>query len=231
MIIYQLIPSVVIGFDNKVYKIFETSDLRRAESDRMSKVTDDLVAMGEGVFAMHLVKVLGGYENLLILQKAPGEKLSDLLVKDSDYAEIIGRCLKKAHLNITESEDHHPNTLLGDFVVSHLYIDSPNQLVTYIDPGANFLVPGDQLEDVARFLFSVADEYRFRPFSAVSVMTKFLTGYNHDGTFCPRLMLAAVEARKSRSIYKYFLQKTKLRAFIGSLIVRYNAGLIAWVVK
>jgi len=122
MIIYQLLPSVVIGFDNKVYKIFETSDLRRTESDRMSKVTDDLVAMGEGVFAMRLVKVLGDYENLLILQKAPGEKLTDLLIKGSDYAMIIGRCLKMAHLNFAESEDHHSNTLLGDFVISHLYV-------------------------------------------------------------------------------------------------------------
>jgi hypothetical protein len=231
MITYQLLPSVVIGFDNQVYKIFKTSDLREKESDRMLKFTDDFVAMGEQDFAMRLVKVLGHYEKLLILQKAPGEELSDLLLKGSDHAMVIGRCLKMAHLNFSDSVDHHANALLGDFVISHLFVDSPNKLITYIDPGANFMVPGDQLEDVARFLFSVADEYRFRPFSAMSVMRKFLMGYNEKGPSCKSSTLAAVEVRKNRSICKYFLQKTKIRAVIGSLIIRYNAVLIACVVK
>ena len=53
-------------------------------------------------------------------------------------------------------------SLLGDFVLDHLFWDENNKTMTLIDPGNNYMVEGNLAEDAARFIFSILVLHRWR---------------------------------------------------------------------
>ena len=97
-----------------------------------------------------------------------------------------------------------------------------------IDPGNNFMVSGNQLEDVARFIFSVTEVFRLRPVTAARLINKFYEGYSSSAPVDFLDLKATIDFRKKRSLEKYRLQKSPFRAFLGSIILKYNRLIIGY---
>ena len=231
MQIYQLSPTIVVRVKDEIVKIFDSADECRTEADRLNKVVLPLVDRSHsGDYEMSVVKVVSSVKNILIMEKAQGVSI----VKSKNMrllVNLVGGYLAKFHQNEFNIDGISSPRLFGDFSIDHVFIDSDHKKISTIDPGGNFMVIGNQLEDVARFLFSVTESFRYRPLICCKVLKAFLSGYqiNREVELCE--LKEVLDFRKKRSIVKYKLQKSPIKALLGVLILNYNRLVIKMVLK
>ena len=227
MLIYQSNPTIVAKVNNQVLKIFSDTVSCEEEFNRLGKVTSPLVDKSHSnQYEMSVVKSLGIFNNILIMAPADGICLSSIpSVSDGTYV-IVGEILAEFHLMKFDINGIYEPRLFGDFSIKHIYVNSKLKIISLIDPGANFMVQGNQLEDVVRFLFSVVDFFRYRPIRACFILKSFMNGYLSQKSIDSDDLKLMINYRKQRSIEKYHLQKTPLRARLGTIILNYNRAVI-----
>ena len=231
MQILQSSPTIVVDVSGDLVKIFRNSDECKEEVDRLNKAMSPLVVRScVDDYEMSVVKVVASFKNILVMERAKGVTLVDS--QDLDFhIDLIGKYLAKFHRNVYEIEGVSSPRIFGDFSVDHVFIDPDIKLISTIDPGANFLVIGNQLEDIARFLFSVTERFRYRPLLCSRIMKSFLGGYRASKSFEFSDLSAVLNFRKKRSVEKYRLQKSPMRAFFGVILLNYNRLIIKWILK
>jgi len=231
MIIYQLKPTIVAKVNNEIVKIFSDNVSCEEEFERLHKVSKPLIERdNDNEYEMSVVKAMFCFRNILIMEHANGIPL----IKTEplqDMVALVGNYLAKFHQKNYEVDGVYSPRIFGDFSIDHVYINSDDQVISTIDPGANFLVIGNQLEDVARFLFSTTETFRYKPLASYRVIKAFLHGYiiNKDIDFND--LKEVLDFRKERSVLKYRLQKSPFRARIGAIILNYNRLVIWWALK
>lgn len=231
MKIYQLNPTVVVGVEAEIYKIFKTVCECEQEFARLIMFSSPLVERdASDGYEMSVVKGIYSHRNILSMEVAPGVSLSNA-PSLMDATELVGVYLAKFHLRAFEVDGEISTRLFGDFSIDHIYIDANLKTITAIDPGANFMIIGNQLEDMARFLFSVVEVYRYRPLSARRVIKAFINGYLSVRRVDAGELVATIDYRKKRSIEKYRMLKSPVRAFLGRLILYYNRAIIRWALR
>lgn len=231
MKIYQLNPTVVIGIKDEIYKVFQTECECELEFARLMIFSSPLIERDAPYgYEMTVVKGISIHRNILVMEAASGVSLSNVssLI---DATELVGAHLAKFHLKVFEVDGELSSRLFGDFSIDHIYIDIDLKKITTIDPGANFMIQGNQLEDVARFLFSVVEAYRYRPLTARKVLKAFINGYSSLKQIDSNDLAVTIAFRKRRSIEKYTMLKSPFRAFLGRLILYYNRAIIWWALK
>ena len=231
MVIYQLKPTIVVKINNEVFKIFSDIESCKEEFNRLNKSHELLVAReNPAEYEMTVVKALSTFKNVLVMEHANGIPLykSPSL---QDTVAIVGKYLAKFHQIKYEVDGVYSPRIFGDFSIDHIYVNSDVRVISTIDPGANFMVVGNQLEDVARFLFSITERFRYHPFASFRVINAFVRGYliNKDIDFHD--LKKVLDFRKERSVAKYRLQKSPVRARIGAMILNYNRLIIWWALK
>lgn len=230
MQIYQLKPTVVVGIDRHVIKIFNSAAECEKEAERLNRAVTPLLDRCESwQYEMTVVKVDHSYSNVLVMEKAHGRPL--VRAKDSRLVELAGQCLAQFHKQVFDIDGTSAPRLFGDFAIDHLFVDIKLKTIKTIDPGANFMTKGVQLEDMARFLFSVTEAYRYRPLLSAKLLKAFFDGYRKEKNVELAMVRSALDFRKRRSQEKYKMQKSPSRAVIGGLILNYNRLLIRWVLK
>lgn len=230
MIIYQLNPTIVAKINDEILKIFPDEESCEEEFNSLRKVTLPLVEKhGTNEYEMSLVETLGRFKSVLIMAHVDGLCMSDSSSMSHDISYLIGEYLAKFHLVDFDVAGLCGPKLYGDFSINHIYVDFQLKTITLIDPGKNFMVQGNQLEDVVRFMFSVIEAFRYRPFYARAVIKKFINGYSGLKPIDGDELKSIINLRKKRSIEKYHLQKSPFRARLGTLILNYNR-MIIWLV-
>lgn len=231
MIIYQLKPTIVVKVNDEILKIFSDNTSCEEEFNRLSQINKPLVASDDlNEYQLTVVKGLSTFENVLVMEHADGIPLYKV-VPLQDTVAIVGEYLAKFHKKNYELDGVCSPRIFGDFSIDHIYVNSDDRVISTIDPGANFMVIGNQLEDVARFLFSATETFRYRPFVSVRILKAFVRGYliNKDIDF--NELKKVLDFRKERSVAKYRLQKSPVRASIGAMILNYNRVIIWWALK
>jgi len=226
MIIYQLKPSVVIKIEKEVLKIFSSNALCEEEFKRLNKINTPLVSKDHlNEYEMSVVRVIQQFNKILVMEPANGIALSKE-DKLEDLVKIVGQYLALFHKNSYLIDGINSSRIFGDFSIDHIFLDTKEKIISIIDPGANFLEIGDQLEDIVRFLFSVTETFRYRPYKASKVMKNFLYGYKSNRDIDMIFLKETLSKRKKISLKKYMLQKSNLKALIGYLMLNYNRLLI-----
>ena len=232
MTIYQTKPTIVVSINNEVFKLFSNLENCEEEFNRLGIVTLPLVekcAINE--YEMSVVKTRGILKNILIMERADGICLSSNSFISKRYVYLIGKYLAKFHLKNFKLEGIPGKRQIGDFVIDHIYINKKTEVITLIDPGKSFMMCGNQLEDVVRFMYSVMERYRYRPFIACSILKSFINGYKTQKSINANDLKNTVDFREKRSLEKYYRQKTLLRARLGHFIMKYNRAFLLLVLK
>lgn len=231
MDIYQLKPTIVVKIKDKIYKIFSDSDSCKEEFMRLNKINEPLISHSSTHdYKMSVVKAISIFKNVLIMEYANGVPLikAPYLLKS---VSIIGEYLAKFHLKNYQIDEVCGPRLLGDFVIDHIYINTDDKAITIIDPGGNYMVVGDQLEDIARFLFSVSDAFRYKPIISIKIMKAFIKGYLINKEIDLNDLEKAINNRKKVSMQKYSLQKSYFKALIGHRLISYSRFIIRIALK
>lgn len=231
MIIYQSKPTIVVKINNEILKIFPDNSSCKEEFDRLNKINEPLLPKENSCdYQMTVVKALSIFNNVLTMEHADGVPLANALPLQNSVA-IVGKCLAKFHLKNYEVNGVKSTRIFGDFSIYHIFINSDDRVISTIDPGGNFLVLEDQLEDVARFLFSVTEVFRYQPFTSRKVIKAFINGYLTNKEINFNDLKKVLDLRKDKSIAKYRLQKSTFKARIGNVILFYNRLIILWALK
>ena len=231
MIIYQLKPTIVVKVNDEILKIFSDNASCEEEFNIVNQIDKPLVASEDlNEYQLTVVKGLSIFKNVLVMEHANGIPLYKVVPLEDSVA-IVGECLAKFHQKNYELDGVYSPRIFGDFSIDHIYINSDVRVISTIDPGANFMVIGNQLEDVARFLLSATETFRYHPLASFRVIKAFVRGYliNKDIDFND--LKQVLDFRKERSVAKYRLQKSPVRARIGAIILNYNRLIIWWALK
>lgn len=231
MIIYQLKPTIVVKINGEILKIFPDNASCKEEFNRLNKTNEVLLAKeNPAEYEMSVVKVLSTFNNILIMEHANGIPLAKALPLQNSV-EIVGKCLAKFHLKNYEVNGIKSPRIFGDFSIYHIFINSDDRVISTIDPGGNYLVLENQLEDVARFLFSVTEVFRYQPLTSCKVIKAFVKGYLINKEIDFNDLKKVLDLRKEKSVAKYRLQKSPFNARIGNFILFYNRLIILWALK
>lgn len=221
MNIYQLKPTIVVKIKDEIYKIFGDSDSCKDEYMRLNKINEPLISNSSTHdYEMSLVKAKSFFKNVLIMEYVNGVPL----IKSSSILKsvsISGECLAEFHLKDYQVDGIFGPRLLGDFSIDHIYINNDDKVITVIDPGLNYMVMGNQLEDIARFLFSVSDSFRYQPYASRKIMKAFIQGYISNKEIDFNELGKTINHRKAVSMQKYTLQKSFFKALIGHILIHY----------
>lgn len=218
--IHQLEPTVVVQAEDRVLKIFPTSDSCEGQVQLLSRDRSPILSQLPTGEKLLLINVAWRKGSVLAMELAKGRQLVILSQHEQEGAiSLASKLLASRHQQIASSGRKHNGRLLGDFVIDHLFYDNVSKTITLIDPGMNFCVDGDLAEDCARFIFSVYAACRWKPLKAARLVTIFVTTYlSQSDQDLPRLK-SAIRARFVRSRQKYRLQKTPMRAVAASWIL------------
>lgn len=231
MIIYQSKPTIVIKINDEILKIFPDNESCKEEFNTLNKANQHILVKGNpSEYEMSLVKPLSIFHNILIMKYAQGIPLSKALPLQNSVVEV-GKCLAKFHSKDYEVNGIKSPRIYGDFSIHHIFINSVDRVISTIDPGGNFLVLENQLEDVVRFLFSVTEVFRFQPFTSRMVIKAFVRGYLINKEIDFNDLKKVLKLRKEKSVVKYRLQKSPLKASIGIITLFYNQLIILWALK
>ena len=231
MIIYQLKPSIVVKVNDEILKIFSDNASCEIEFNRLNQINKPLIASEDAnEYQLTVVKGLSIFKNVLVMEHANGIPLCKV-VPLQDTVAIAGIYLAKFHEKNFELDGVCGPRLLGDFVIDHIYINTDDKAITIIDPGGNYMVIGNQLEDIARFLFSVSDAFRYKPIISIKIMKAFIKGYLINKEIDFNDLKKVLDLRKEKSVAKYRLQKSPFNARIGNFILFYNRLIILWALK
>ena len=231
MNIYQLKPTIVAKVNNEIVKIFSNNVSCEEEFERLHKVSKPLIERdNDNEYEMSVVKAMFCFRNILIMEHANGIPL----IKTEplqDMVALVGNYLGRFHQNKYEVDGIYSPRIFGDFSIDHIYVNTDTRVISTIDPGANFMVIENQLEDVARFLFSVTETFRYHPFVTCKVLKAFINGYLINKNVDLKGLKEVLDFRKERSVAKYKIQKSPFRARIGTIFLSYNRLIIWWALK
>jgi len=231
LIIYQSKPTIVIKINDEILKIFPDNASCIEEFNRLNKTIDPLLMKDNPAeYEMSVVRALSTFNNVLIMEHANGIPLAQALPLQNSV-EIVGKSLAKFHLKNYEINGIKSPRIFGDFSIDHIFINSDDRVISTIDPGGNFLAEEDQLEDIARFLFSVTEVFRYQPFTSYKVIKSFLKGYLIIKEIDFNDLKKVLDLRKEKSVKKYRLQKPPFKARIGNIILFYNRLIILLALK
>lgn len=231
MIIYQLKPTFVANVEGEILKVFPNNNKCIEEFDILNKINEPLVSKNNpDDYKMSLVKPISIFKNVLIMEHASGIPLIKSLPLLKSVT-IVGECLAKFHLKNFEINGIFSPRIFGDFSIDHIYINTNTRSITTFDPGTNFMSTENQLEDIARFLFSVAETFRYKPFISQRVMRAFIKGYTINKEIDFNDLKKIINFRKKQSIEKYKLQKSYFRARVGFVILNYNHQIIRMALR
>lgn len=226
MQVYQISPTLVVGVNDEIIKIFDSAEECQKETQRLKFSMTPLVdSCHADEYRLHLVRVISSFDKVLVMERAQGVPLAALKNMDGSV-KLVGKYLGKFHQKLFEVNGVSSPKLFGDFSIYHIYVDPKNKVISTIDPGANFMVEGNQLEDVARFLFSAVERFRLKPFTACSVMRSFMEGYMEYAPANSSELSETIRYRKKISQGKNKIFKTPLKAYFGGLFLIYYRCLI-----
>ena len=231
MKIFQLEPTVVLGMHGKVFKIFGTASNREAESAILDRSTSPILSALDTGEQIRIVKTAWQKDNILVLEMANGNVLSAWSGVHETYISLVAHLLARRHSRILDVDGGCEGQLLGDFIVDHLFWDKETKTMTFIDPGANYLVYGELGEDCARYMYSVFAVYRWRPLHAIKLVTEFVKCYLPCSPLDNATLEKALNFRYRRSVQKFRNQKTAMRAFLASLLLTVHRLLILRILR
>ena len=217
--IHQLEPTVVVQTEDRVLKIFPTSDGCEEQVNLLARDSSPILSQLSTGEKLRLVSIAWRKGSVLAMDLAKGRQLSVLSHEQDGAVVLAAKLLASRHFEMASIGNKHYGPLLGDFVIDHLFYDNASQTMTLIDPGMNFCVDGNLAEDWARFIFSACDAFRWKPLKAARLAKIFTAAYlSQSDQDLPRLK-SAIKARFDRSREKYRLQKTPIRALASSWIL------------
>ena len=217
--IHQLEPSVVVQAEDRVLKVFSTSDSCEKQFQLLSRDRSPILSQLPTGEKMRLINLAWRKENVLVMEAAKGRQLVVTSNEQNDSVALAAKLLASRHLEVLGSGSTNTGRLLGDFVIDHLFYDNVSKTMTLIDPGMNYCVDGDLAEDCARFIFSVYAAFRWKPLKAAKLVMIFVTTYlSQSDQDLPRLK-SAIKVRFDRSRQKYRLQKKPIWALVASWIL------------
>lgn len=231
MKILQLNPTVVIGTQGQVFKIFKTELSREAETAILNRTTSPILSALDTGEQIRIVETTWHKDNILALKMAKGNVLSPWYGDQKTYISLVASLLAKRHSEILSFDGGCEGQLLGDFIVDHLFWDKETKTMTFIDPGANYLVYGDLGEDCARYMYSVFAVYRWRPLHATKLVTEFVKCYLRSSPLDKANLEKALEFRYGRSVQKFRNQKTAIRAVLATLLLAAHKFLISRILR
>lgn len=216
--IYQKEPTVVIGSSTRVVKVYQTSEECLRDFSLMHEQSGAILSTLKDDRTLRLVKLIARNENILIMERVNGICLSKRSKVQTSGIITIGKLLANRH-NI-----HRSNYLkLGDFSIEHLYVSNCGNSVTYIDPGNAFLAIGDQYEDLARLLFSIAAAFRYNPIHLSRLQSSLLFAYFDEAAHTDLTSLEQVLYQRYLKIFtKYQGHFTKSKLLISLMSLRYQ---------
>ena len=218
MKIFQTSPTLVYAIKQKVYKVFNDKESCINEFNILNRTDHILVHQDlKEDFSLELMRVERFNNKTLVMERAQGKSLIDLC--NQKNFSLVGLCLAKFHKLNKE-------VLLGDFAVNHLFINEADKKVEFIDPGVNFMIAGNSYEDIARFLFSLSETYRYSPKKIILSITYFLKGYKMNSSINTKELNKMINFRMKRSYQKYKMQKSFFKSRLGFLILLYNRIII-----
>lgn len=231
MKILQLKPTVVIGTQGQVFKIFGTALNREAETAVLNRTTTSILSALDTGEQIRIVENIWQKDNILVLKMAKGSVLSARSGEQEAYISLVANLLARRHLEILSVDGGCNGQLLGDFIVDHLFWDKETKTMTFIDPGANYLVYGDLGEDCARYVYSVFAVFRWRPLHATKLVTEFVKCYLRSSPLDKVNLEKALEFRYDRSVQKFRNQKTATRAVLATLLLKAHKFLILRILR
>lgn len=231
MKILQLKPTVVIGTQGQVFKIFGTALSREAETEILKRTTSPILSALDTGEQIRIVETYWQKDNILVLKMAKGEVLPARYGEQETYISLVAYLLARRHSEILSVDGGCNGQLLGDFIVDHLFWDEETKTMTFIDPGANYLVNGDLGEDCARYVYSVFAVYRWRPLHATKLVTEFVKCYLRSSPLEKANLEKALKFRYERSVEKFRNQKTATRAVLATLLLTAHKFLILRILR
>ncbi|MDA9626949.1 hypothetical protein N9S53_00600 [Candidatus Pelagibacter sp.] len=204
--------SVILNY-GKAYKFFNSrseceEEVKRLKKSPISEVYDEI-----SNYKMKIVKILEVKEYFYSMDQAKGE----ILGVNHNYKDfyLAGRWLKCFHdLSIKNDSKVF---LFGDFVVSHLYLDHKNKIISTIDPGTNFGNSGEIETDISRFIVSLLYTKNFNLRKLSKVINSFFEGYGIQKINFTKLD-NFIKYRILRNFNKTNKLKTELKYHIIALI-------------
>jgi hypothetical protein len=231
--IHQKFPSVVIQTDYEIIKVFSHVKDCKSEYEVLSRLdsTDPILSSLMSGEILEFIKINWCQEDVLALSIAKGRALSKVSQLQKKDIKLAAKLLSSRHAKLSKNNEQFRGELLGDFVPDHLYWDENLRKMTFIDPGNNFLMCGDLGEDCARFLLSIATQFRWRMIKSINLSHLFLRTYTDYKPIPVTNLFSSIKARYKRSCEKYFLQKNFLRACYASVMISIHFFLILQVLK
>ena len=219
MKIYQLEPTVVVQAEASVLKVFATSDSCKKEINILERADSPILSQLPTGEKLRLVNIAWQKGSVLAMEPAKGFQLVSLSHEQDVAVTLAARLLAARHREMGSTVKSQNGRLLGDFVIDHLFYDEESKTLTLIDPGMNFCVDGNLVEDCARFIFSAYAAFRWKPLKAARLVKIFITTYlSQSDQDLPRLKLA-IKVRFDRSRQKYRLQKKPIWALVASWVL------------
>ena len=204
--------SVFLNHD-KAYKFFDSRSECEDEVKRLKKSPISEVYDGISNYKMKIVKILEVKEFFYSMDQAKGKTLG-INHNDKDFY-LAGRWLRCFHdLSIKNDSKVF---LFGDFVVSHLFLDHENKIITTIDPGTNFGNSGEIETDISRFIVSLFYTKNFNLRKLSKIINSFFEGYGIKKINFTRLDNFIIY-RILRNFNKTNKLKTELKYHIIALI-------------
>jgi hypothetical protein len=210
--IFQTNPRLVFSNNKKVYKFFNLSDDCKFEVESIKSSPMKFYFDTKSGYTMRIVEVIYSDDFHYVMKIAKGE---DLLIAHNDqYYYLAGRWLSSFHASSYNDKDECV-FLFGDYVASHLYIDTRNKEITVIDPGMNFGKIGQIEEDFSRLVVGLFQTRNFNITKLNARLLKFIEGYgasklNYDA------LNKFVTFRIHRNLNKAITLDTGFKRFISA---------------
>lgn len=204
--------SVILN-QEKAYKFFNSrseceEEVKRLKKSPISEVYDEI-----SNYKMKIVKILEVKEYFYSMDQAKGETLGI----NHNYKDfyLAGRWLRCFH-DLSIKNDGKA-FLFGDFVLSHLFLDHENKIISTIDPGTNFGNSGEIETDISRFIVSLFYTKNFNLRKLSKIINSFLEGYGIKKINFTKLD-NFIKYRILRNFNKTNKLKSKLKYYIIALI-------------
>ncbi len=164
-----------------IYRYFVDKLNRKKE---MNALEYDIL---KSLYSMFPEKVINGWKyrsvkpisfnnEKVVMEKAPGALLSNLIKRNTESVRHAGIWLAVFHNNSEHAYGHI--ICVGEFTTRHLFMCSQTKTITYIDPGIGFGSEQSQEESIIIFLHSVLSLCIFKIFSNPKrSICSFVQGY------------------------------------------------------
>lgn len=226
MRIIQKNPRLVFELNGIIYKELESKQDANEEFELLDKYRGRLIRQNSlnTKFQLHLIEPISVEETKILMKKAQGKRLDEILKGKNNYIEDIAYLLSNYHKE--NCMDSFKISVLGDFVTTNLFVSKKNKIVTYIDPGKSFKTKASFYLDISRFLYSIVQSLRFRTFKSMKLMHKFIKTYKKNNDLNEKFLKEALLERFNVSIHKFSKEKSFLGKIKSILFLIYAKKLI-----